>query len=95
MPVIPDEMVDMNFGTGAVKITPAHDINDYEVPIKTSKLCPKCPIFMYIPSSADSDTSFQKSLSLALTARSSMQETSMLVLVVAIYSHYLISVVSG
>ena len=25
-----DEMVDMQFGTGAVKITPAHDHNDYE-----------------------------------------------------------------
>jgi valyl-tRNA synthetase len=31
MPIIPDEMVDMAFGTGAVKITPAHDLNDYEV----------------------------------------------------------------
>lgn len=25
-----DQLVDMNFGTGAVKITPAHDPNDYE-----------------------------------------------------------------
>lgn len=25
-----DILVDMNFGTGAVKITPAHDPNDYE-----------------------------------------------------------------
>ena len=24
-----DDFVDMNFGTGAVKITPAHDHNDY------------------------------------------------------------------
>ncbi|XP_067830029.1 valine--tRNA ligase [Heptranchias perlo] len=31
MPVVFDEFVDMNFGTGAVKITPAHDQNDYEV----------------------------------------------------------------
>ena len=30
MPVIADDMVDMAFGTGAVKITPAHDLNDYE-----------------------------------------------------------------
>lgn len=30
IPVIADEMVDMEFGTGAVKITPAHDPNDYE-----------------------------------------------------------------
>ena len=29
--VIADEMVDMNFGTGVVKITPAHDFNDWEV----------------------------------------------------------------
>ncbi len=28
--IIADEMVDMEFGTGAVKITPAHDHNDYE-----------------------------------------------------------------
>ena len=28
--VIADEMVDMEFGTGAVKITPAHDANDFE-----------------------------------------------------------------
>ena len=31
MPVIADEYVMMNFGTGALKITPAHDPNDYEV----------------------------------------------------------------
>ncbi|MEA4854559.1 MAG: valine--tRNA ligase [Christensenella sp.] len=31
IPVIADEYVDMEFGTGAVKITPAHDPNDYEV----------------------------------------------------------------
>jgi valyl-tRNA synthetase len=30
LPVIADEMVDMSFGTGAVKITPAHDHNDYD-----------------------------------------------------------------
>jgi valyl-tRNA synthetase len=30
IPVIADEMVDMEFGTGAVKITPAHDQNDFE-----------------------------------------------------------------
>ncbi|MGI9028032.1 MAG: class I tRNA ligase family protein, partial [Candidatus Saccharimonadales bacterium] len=29
--VVADEMVDPNFGTGAVKITPAHDFNDFEV----------------------------------------------------------------
>lgn len=31
IPVIADEMVDMEFGTGAVKITPAHDPNDFLV----------------------------------------------------------------
>ena len=30
MPIVCDEMVDREFGTGAVKITPAHDPNDYE-----------------------------------------------------------------
>ncbi len=29
VPVIPDEYVDIEFGTGALKITPAHDVNDY------------------------------------------------------------------
>ncbi len=31
IPVIADEYVDPQFGTGAVKITPAHDFNDYQV----------------------------------------------------------------
>ena len=31
IPVIADEYVDREFGTGAVKITPGHDFNDYEV----------------------------------------------------------------
>ena len=31
IPVIADEYVDREFGTGAVKITPAHDPNDFEV----------------------------------------------------------------
>ena len=30
LPIVADDFVDMNFGTGAVKITPAHDHNDYE-----------------------------------------------------------------
>ena len=29
--IIADEHVDMSFGTGVVKVTPAHDVNDYEV----------------------------------------------------------------
>ncbi len=31
IPIFADEYVDMQFGTGAVKVTPAHDINDYEM----------------------------------------------------------------
>ena len=34
IPIIADNMVDPEFGTGCVKITPAHDLNDYEVGIK-------------------------------------------------------------
>ena len=31
IPIIADEYVDMSFGTGVVKVTPAHDPNDFEV----------------------------------------------------------------
>ena len=31
VPIIEDEYVDMEFGTGCLKITPAHDINDYAI----------------------------------------------------------------
>lgn len=31
IPIIEDEYVDIEFGTGALKITPAHDTNDYEI----------------------------------------------------------------
>jgi valyl-tRNA synthetase len=31
IPIIEDEYVDMEFGTGCLKITPAHDINDYGI----------------------------------------------------------------
>lgn len=34
IPIIQDEYVDMEFGTGALKITPAHDVNDYEIGYK-------------------------------------------------------------
>jgi valyl-tRNA synthetase len=34
IPVIADDYVDPEFGTGAVKITPAHDPNDYEVGVR-------------------------------------------------------------
>ncbi len=32
--VIADDYVDMEFGTGAVKITPAHDPNDYQMGLR-------------------------------------------------------------
>lgn len=34
IPVIEDEYVDMEFGTGCLKVTPAHDLNDYELGVK-------------------------------------------------------------
>ncbi len=34
IPIILDEYVDMEFGTGCLKVTPAHDLNDYELGIK-------------------------------------------------------------
>jgi valyl-tRNA synthetase len=34
IPVILDEYVTMDFGTGCLKVTPAHDLNDYELGIK-------------------------------------------------------------
>ncbi len=34
VPIIMDEYVDREFGTGALKITPAHDINDYNLGMK-------------------------------------------------------------
>ena len=34
IPIVQDDYVDMEFGTGAVKITPAHDPNDYEIGLR-------------------------------------------------------------
>ena len=34
VPVISDEYVDRGFGTGALKITPGHDPNDYEIGVR-------------------------------------------------------------
>jgi len=34
VPIIFDEYIDMAFGTGALKVTPAHDINDYNLGVK-------------------------------------------------------------
>jgi valyl-tRNA synthetase len=34
VPVIYDDYIDLEFGTGALKVTPAHDTNDYEIGLK-------------------------------------------------------------
>ncbi|GAI46807.1 unnamed protein product, partial [marine sediment metagenome] len=34
IPIIADKLVDPKFGTGAVKITPAHDLTDYEISLR-------------------------------------------------------------
>ena len=34
IPIIEDEYVTMDFGTGCLKVTPAHDLNDYELGVK-------------------------------------------------------------
>ena len=34
IPIIEDDYVDMEFGTGCLKVTPAHDLNDYELGVK-------------------------------------------------------------
>jgi valyl-tRNA synthetase len=34
IPIISDNLVDKEFGTGAVKVTPAHDLNDYEISLR-------------------------------------------------------------
>ena len=39
VPVIADDYVDMEFGTGVVKITPAHDPNDFEIGLRHT--CPR------------------------------------------------------
>ena len=34
IPVIEDDYVEMNFGTGCLKVTPAHDVHDYEIGLR-------------------------------------------------------------
>ncbi|GAB3646177.1 valine--tRNA ligase [Echinicola sediminis] len=34
IPIVEDDYVDMEFGTGCLKITPAHDVNDYEIGLR-------------------------------------------------------------
>ncbi|MDY3196177.1 MAG: valine--tRNA ligase [Paracholeplasma sp.] len=42
IPVITDDYVDMSFGTGVVKVTPAHDPNDFEVGKRHNLEMPLC-----------------------------------------------------
>jgi valyl-tRNA synthetase len=43
IPVIADEYVDREFGTGALKITPGHDPNDYEIGQRHNLEIINCP----------------------------------------------------
>jgi valyl-tRNA synthetase len=42
IPIIEDDYVDMEFGTGCVKVTPAHDPNDFEVGVRHHLEMPLC-----------------------------------------------------
>ncbi len=42
IPIIADDYVDMTFGTGVVKVTPAHDPNDFEVGKRHQLAMPLC-----------------------------------------------------
>ncbi|MBN2300128.1 MAG: valine--tRNA ligase [Acholeplasmataceae bacterium] len=42
IPVIKDDYVDMEFGSGVVKVTPAHDVNDFEVGKRHHLKMPLC-----------------------------------------------------
>lgn len=44
IPIITDDLVDKNFGTGALKITPAHDETDFEVGQKHKEIIKTIPI---------------------------------------------------
>ena len=52
VPVIADPYVDVEFGTGCLKVTPAHDINDYNLGIKhnldTIDIFNKCRTKLYM-----------------------------------------------
>jgi valyl-tRNA synthetase len=45
IPIITDEYVDREFGTGCVKITPAHDFNDYAMAQRQNPLLPMQSVF--------------------------------------------------
>jgi valyl-tRNA synthetase len=57
IPIIADEYVDPEFGTGAVKITPAHDPNDYEMGLRHN-LPQVVVIDSYAKMTADAGTDF-------------------------------------
>jgi len=57
IPIIADEYVDPEFGTGAVKITPAHDPNDYEMGLRHS-LAEVVVIDSYAKMTADAGAAF-------------------------------------
>lgn len=40
--IIADDYVEMSFGTGAMKCTPAHDVNDYEIALRHNLAMPIC-----------------------------------------------------
>jgi len=42
VPIIADDYADPEFGTGCVKITPAHDPNDFEIGLRHGLLMPRC-----------------------------------------------------
>lgn len=58
IPIIADEYVDPEFGTGAVKITPAHDPNDYEMGLRHN-LPEVVVIDPHAKMTADAGASFQ------------------------------------
>jgi len=57
IPIVADEYVDPEFGTGAVKITPAHDPNDYEMGLRHD-LPQVVVIDSYAKMTADAGTDF-------------------------------------
>ena len=46
--VIADDYVDREFGTGALKITPAHDPNDYEIGKRYVCVCVCMRVCLYV-----------------------------------------------
>ena len=69
IPVIADDYVDREFGTGVVKVTPAHDFNDYQVGLRH-----KLPLInIFTPEAATNDAVPQRG-SLALDCMASREQ---------------------